>query len=329
MSATPPPTSSSPLTTPLPSTPTPPPIPTTAGVESSASALASLPLKSPYKPDEPLMGGLEVVGIDVWTPWTGGKPKVDWSDLEDESKLEPISPSMYRGIGQKDAKCYQYRIKGLNKKLDLKLSIPLNTFTTSVFKHLKIHGMDTVSYLPDPGNRATMQSIVTHHTRFKLGNVQADSKALYAKFDKYDKANDAAAKLFFLDSLARPLLDQVEENLLPSDSFCIVWCKVMLEIHRNSHNFFEQQLLAIKNSDPITSPVCNPGQQMDKWVEHIRKYVTLLQKSGKYDHKYSEIIVVKAMSAGGDGNEEWRQDLRPAMRYAKWIIFTIKLMMYS
>ena len=50
---------------------------------------------------------------------------------------------------------------------------------------------------------------------------------------------------------------------------------------------------------------------MDKWAEHIRKSVKLLVKSGKYDHKLSEHIVLQAMSAGGDLNEDWKSELRP------------------
>ena len=43
---------------------------------------------------------------------------------------------------------------------------------------------------------------------------------------------------------------------------------------------------------------------MDKWVEHIRKFVLLLTKSGKYDHRLSEDLVFNAMMAKGDQNED-------------------------
>ena len=85
------------------------------------------------------MGDLELVGPDTWNPWTGGMPTTDWSGLHPSIADQAIAPTMYRGIGAKDAKAYQARIRGLQKKLDEKLTTPLNTFTTAVFKHLKLH----------------------------------------------------------------------------------------------------------------------------------------------------------------------------------------------
>ena len=257
------------------------------------------------------MGDLEEVGTDSWCAWTGSKPKIDWSCLDPSVSGQAITPTMYRGVGHKDSKAYQMRIRGLQKKLDEKLSTPLNSFTSAIFKYLKRHGLDTISYLPDPGNKSIMQSIVTHHTRYKLSDVITDSRALFNKYDKYDRANDEVAKLFLYASVSQSLYDQVEASIHPTDTFPIVWCKIMLEIHRNSHNFFKLQEAKIKNCDPVTSPVCSPGQQMDKWVEYIRKHVTVLVKSGKYDHRLSETIVTQAMHAGGDYNEDWKSFLPP------------------
>ena len=49
-----------------------------------------------FKPDKPKMGGLVRTGRDDWTPWVGGKPKVDWSGLMEGDKDQYIDPRQFR-----------------------------------------------------------------------------------------------------------------------------------------------------------------------------------------------------------------------------------------
>ena len=37
---------------------------------------------APFKPEAPKFGGLTKVGTNQWAPWTGGKPKADWTELK-------------------------------------------------------------------------------------------------------------------------------------------------------------------------------------------------------------------------------------------------------
>ena len=239
-------------------------------------------------------------------------PKADWSELDDSCKDQPITPSMFRAVGSKDAKSYQFRIKGVAKKLDSTLSTPLNTFISIFMKHMKLHGMDTITYLPDPGDSTKVCSIVTHYTRFKLDNVTVMSKTLYNNdFDDYDKANDQSAQSFLTNSISSELYLEVENTIELDDTFVIMWMKVLQLIHRNTHQFFTGIENQIRAGEPVTAPVCNPGQQMDKWCAHIRRLVLVLYNSGQYDHKLTETIIILAMTAGGDGNEDWLTELRP------------------
>ena len=295
------------MTTPDPKTPK------TSSVGSTLPPPPTPILSSPsaFKPTAPKMGGLEQISSDVYSAWTGGKPNLTWTTLSADATPSPTTPSQYRGTGHNDVKGYSLRIMGLKKKFNSDLSTPLNVFTTAVFAHLQQHGLDTISYLPDPADPTKMESVVTHHTRFKLKDVRLASAKLSSKFDKYDKSNDRAAISFLRASLHQDLLHSVDGIIKDSDTFAVLWCIIMEEIHRNSHNFFLAQEAAIKSCDPLTAECCNPGQQMDKWVEHIRKFVILLSKSGKYDHKLSETIIILAMRAGGDHNEDWKSVLRP------------------
>ena len=80
----------------------------------------------------------------------------------------------------------------------------------------------------------------------------------------------------------------------------------MQDINCNSHYLSKQQESHLQSCDPVTSHVCHPGQQMDKWVKHIRPYVILLLKSGKYDSNMSEHIILQVMNASESHNEEWK-----------------------
>ena len=105
---------------------------------------------STFQPPTPNMGDVQQVSDTEVVPWTGGVPKVGWTGLTDASRKLPITPSMYRAIASKDAKSYQFRIRGLSKKLDSALTTPLNTFISAFMKHMQLHGLDTISYLVDP-----------------------------------------------------------------------------------------------------------------------------------------------------------------------------------
>ena len=40
---------------------------------------------SSFTPTKPKFGNLKQTGPTQWEPWTGGKPKADWTGLEDEN----------------------------------------------------------------------------------------------------------------------------------------------------------------------------------------------------------------------------------------------------
>ena len=39
----------------------------------------------PFKPKAPTMGGPAQIGRNDLVPWVGGKPKADWSELQDKN----------------------------------------------------------------------------------------------------------------------------------------------------------------------------------------------------------------------------------------------------
>ena len=80
------------------------------------------------------------------------------------------------------------------------------TFQRKVMKHLVEHGLDTITYLPDPADKYEMISVVSDHARFnhKTDGAMAN-KRMESKFDKYDIQNDKDAKDFLLSSVDEDL----------------------------------------------------------------------------------------------------------------------------
>ena len=122
--------------------------------------------KSAFKPKKPKRGGLTQVGKDLWAPWTGGKPKTDWSGLE-VPKPSSIEPNQYRSTSVSGlSKGQHYRTQGLSSKFSR--TKDLMTFQEKVMDHLVDHGLDTITYLTDPGDSSKLVSVLTDHGRFNL-----------------------------------------------------------------------------------------------------------------------------------------------------------------
>ena len=86
---------------------------------------------------------------DEFTPWTGGKPNLDWTALD---ALEPNmfrSPNQQRSLYTKSStNGFNFRTTGLTTQFEK--ADNFKQFADKVLEHLQDTGMDTISYLPDP-----------------------------------------------------------------------------------------------------------------------------------------------------------------------------------
>ena len=57
-------------------------------------AKARIMARISFKPKAPTMGGLAQIGSNDWAPWVGGKPKADWSELQDKNPTY-LDPCQY------------------------------------------------------------------------------------------------------------------------------------------------------------------------------------------------------------------------------------------
>ena len=259
---------------------------------------------SDNKPAVPTIGGLTALSKDEWSAWTGGKPKADWSGLEDHT-VDSTSPNQLRPIYVSAAqKGYNYRRTGL--KDTFKPTNDLIAFQNSVWNHLTDTGMDSIAYLKDPLDATKMTNVVKAHARYTVQSAKALIEDQVPKYDKYDRTNDKAARTFLLASLQIDLSNKVAEKLDDDDPFPIVWLQFLKAIQSTSIERFEDLKATIK----ARLPSQYPGENLEQLAIHFRKDANELTTAGQYDHNLTLTMMKTFLLAGGTGNEDFRFPLR-------------------
>jgi hypothetical protein len=251
------------------------------------------------KPTKPTMGDLTQTGVDKWSAWTGGKPKLDWSGFETIT-VDFETPNQMRPIY--DVKGYNHRKTGLSDKFNK--TDTLIPFKKRVWTHLKDNGLDTITYLPDM--RKEMSCVIYDHSRYTLDSARTDSLVQVALYDKYDVTNNTAAIAFLLDSLSPALAETISEKLEEKDSFHVVWLELMNEIQVQTIERIE----AIKKQIKDRKPQQYPGQDLEKLAVDFRAGALELSNAGQYEHNLTLGMLKSYLLAGGTDNEDFRFGLR-------------------
>ena len=201
--------------------------------------------KKPFEPKVPTFGGVQEVGTDSKAAWTGGKPKADYSGLE-EPDPTVIAPAQFRVNSiTSQAKSQHYRTKGLDEKF--KRDGNLQTFEKKVWKHFTKNGLDTITYIPDPTDGTKVVSVIESHSLFdkKTGTNHAQS-VMDTYYDAYDMANVEDAKDFLISSVDDDLEQQIVENCEPDDSFVTYWLQLIHIIKSSSVERYDKIKECIK-----------------------------------------------------------------------------------
>lgn len=170
---------------------------------------------------KPIMGDIIANSDGSNYVWVGGKPNVSWTHL-DSSVLDRVpQPGRHRYL--KDAKYYEKRIAGADPKYTAKDD--LRQFCRKVFEHFKYHGLDTITYLPDPANPGTMESVVEKPNLFTKEYVMGLIPTYTRRYDRYDDLNEQGARLYLVQSLDPELERRVTSALATtsSPSFLLTW----------------------------------------------------------------------------------------------------------
>ena len=149
--------------------------------------------------------------MDRWRTESG----LEWSKRPDPSHIEPTQyPTSLVGM----AKTQTIRTKGLEAKYTR--GDDLMVFAKDLKDWVVDHGMDTVTYAPDPADKSKVVSVLKEYGRFE---VKAGSKIrndlLKNKHDRYSLQNDKDAKKFLLNSVDADTKRQLYESCTEDDSF--------------------------------------------------------------------------------------------------------------
>ena len=126
------------------------------------------------------MGGLAVSGSGsraYATAWTGGKPNIFWTGLENPSAALG-NPTQTRSTEFKATRAYKEREEGLfpgHEELKFDHGDDLNYFCSKLRKTLIDMGMDTVTYRKDPLDESKMIDILSDYPRLNKSAMKKQS----------------------------------------------------------------------------------------------------------------------------------------------------------
>ena len=247
------------------------------------------------------------ISSNEFSAWTGGKPKVDWSGLDDAALKEYESPNQLRPASvYSQQKAYNTRKLGRLEKFEE--GGDLAAFQNTVLKHLQDTGMDAISYLPNPQDPTTMINIIENHSRFTVKTAIDASALLFAEFDKYDSTNDKAAREFLLDSLESKLSTTVDEKTkeMKTLTFAVLWVQFIECIQVQSVRIYEGIMTRIKSRRPSDFP----GEDVKALAKAFRTDARELDHAGQYEQNLTLYMLEAFLLAGGKGNEEYCLPLR-------------------
>ena len=275
----------------------------------AASTLGSqtgTPVRAPQVPKKPKFGGIREIAVDTWAAWTGGKPKSDWSELEDPDPKQIVA-TQYRPTSiSSQLKSRPYRIAGLANKFSRGSN--LQTFEKKIMKHLEAFGMDTNTYLQSPTNKAEVVSVIESHSLFTLKEGTKLGNSIKEKyFDEHSLENDHDAKEFLYASVDEKLEKQLYENCDKDISFVGLWLNLIYLVRSVSIDRFDRVKKQLKGRK-ISS---YEGEDVEELASDYLSDYNDLHGAKMYDHNLTLHMLNEIMSAGESGyNEDFRHALR-------------------
>ena len=240
---------------------------------------------------------------DLFTAWTGGKPDATWTKL-----VNGDTTDLTKGYEQTSQQRPSYEDKGFTTRCTgfetkFSKSDSLHLFSRNLLDRFVTHGMDTITYLQDPGDDTSMVCILTHHTRFTVDAAKTLGPKQAASYDQYDKSNDRAARLALLDSLDAPLRQELEERMPDEPLFPILWMMLIQIIQSDSMGKFARLEAELKTLTPQQFS----GQNIAEMALAITTRASALHTAGLFNHQLNSLILKSFLAA--DGNDAYKFEL--------------------
>lgn len=120
----------------------------------------------------------------------GGEPKADWTGLATPSRGTPMCHRY--ASDSNEQKNYALRTT-LPDDFKFKKKCDLSDLMATLIRHLKMHGLDSVMYVPDPDQAGKVAFVPSDYTRIDWMKVRPSVENWVDNcWDQYDLDNDAA-----------------------------------------------------------------------------------------------------------------------------------------
>jgi hypothetical protein len=267
--------------------------------------------KANMPPTAPKMGGLSIE--DPVTPWTGGKPKVDWDDGLEQAPAF-VHPNMARPAHPKYKQdAWARRVTGRTSTFGRKDD--LVQFSKDVMDHLETNGMDSITYLLEPSSGERV-SVVENFPRFANHAVDKLHEQDDAKWDEHDLTNDLAAREYLLNSLEAKFKASLQLKIPKNSAFVVYWMTVVKMVRSSALDVYDKIKNKIRERKPSDY---NPGENIERMTTDIRADCETLEKANQFDPSLLSAIL-EGLLLAGDRNinfmfklMELRSKLRPAL----------------
>ena len=242
-----------------------------------------------FMPTKPKMGGVIQSRSNKFVVWTGGKPKEDWSDLDNSAAKEPLRSLQLRTLTDKK---YSERISGSDDKFD-KRTGDFSRLQDELVRHMEKHGMDTIAYLQDPKDSKVMLDIVIDHPKFTHVKVKESMEEQVDKYDKYDRNNDASARDYLLDSLEKDFRREFEDQSRDAKTFPKLFMVIVRIITDDSIEHWE----SVKSEMRALIPHKYPGHDITLLTKDFATKARCLSAAGLYEHTLTASLLKNILKA--------------------------------
>ena len=250
-------------------------------------------LKNPkWNSVRPKFGKLKsYVGAEP-TVIVGGKPTYEYTGLDPEDEVDE-TPLRFRSILPiKNQKTSSVRTTGLSCKF--KRGGDLRNFSIEVKDHLRKHGLDTSSWLPDPSG-ADLANVLDKHALFADDQYETGcelSRELKRSvFDQILRTCDSEAASFLYDSLDPELKDDLRDQIEADDPFAVVWLQLVRLVISSCHQRYQN----IKNEILQASPSQFSGEN----IEELSKFLKLKCKELDSAARFEPILCLELVHIFG------------------------------
>ena len=271
------------------------------GTTSSGTVQAST-ARVPFKPETPKFGGIER-DEEHWIVWTGGKPKSDWSGLEEENP-DSITDNQFRGtsVGSRSKRAV-YRTQGLETKFTRKSD--LQTMAKDIKMHFVEYGLDTMMYLNSPLDDNELVNVLEDHALFTLTEgVKLANETKNTHFDKYALQDDRDATRMLFNSVDEDIKQQLYENCHEDDSFTACWLHLVNIVCSTSLSRFDK----VKDKLKARKLTDYAGENVEALATDYYKDYKSLHGARMYDHNLTTYML-DTILAGQTTDDLFKHDL--------------------